>query len=168
LDFFAISLTVLCVLAVVDLCVGVSNDAVNFMNSAVGSQVASRRTILLVVCAGVLCGALFSSGIMQVARSGIINPEMFTFSDVMLVFLAVMLADVLLLDLYNTYGLPTSTTVSVVFELLGAATAIAIVHVTNEPRSAPFIDYINGRQAVTILSGICLSVVIAFVVGMVV
>ena len=168
MEYFSIALAVLFILAVVDLSVGVSNDAVNFLNSAIGSQVASRRTIMIVVCAGVLCGALFSSGIMQVARSGIINPELFTFADVMVVFLAVMLADVLLLDLYNTFGLPTSTTVSIVFELLGAATAVAIIHVTHNPDAPAFIEFINGQKALQIISGIGLSVGIAFAIGMVV
>ena len=103
MDYFAISLAVLFALAVIDLSVGVSNDAVNFLNSAIGSQVATRRVIMIVVCCGVVVGAIFSSGIMQVARSGIINPELFTFADVMVVFLAVMLADVLLTRLCCFY-----------------------------------------------------------------
>ena len=165
MDFFAFLIAALFVLALIDLSVGVSNDAVNFLNSAIGSQVASRRTIMIVATAGILIGALFSSGIMEVARKGIFNPEMFTFADVMVVFLAVMIADVLLLDLFNTFGMPTSTTVSIVFELLGAATAVAIIHVTHNPDSAPFYEFINGKNALAIVSGILLSVVIAFAVG---
>ena len=165
MEFFAFLIAALFVLALIDLSVGVSNDAVNFLNSAIGSRVASRRTILIVATGGILLGAMFSSGIMEVARKGIFNPEMFTFADVMVVFLAVMIADVLLLDLFNTFGLPTSTTVSIVFELLGAATAVAILHVTHNPESAPFYEFINGRNALLIVSGIFLSVVIAFAVG---
>lgn len=165
MDFFAFLIAALFILALIDLSVGVSNDAVNFLNSAIGSQVASRRTIMIVATAGILIGALFSSGIMEVARKGIFNPEMFTFADVMVVFLAVMIADVLLLDLFNTFGMPTSTTVSIVFELLGAATAVAIIHVTHTPDAAPFYEFINGKNALAIVSGILLSVVIAFAVG---
>jgi len=168
MDYFVAVLAVLLVLAVVDLSVGVSNDAVNFMNSAIGSRVASGRVILLVVCAGVICGALFASGIMQVARNGIINPELFVFADVMIIFLAVMLADVLLLDIFNTYGLPTSTTVSIVFELLGAATAVAVLISITSADGYSFYEYINGKQALTIFTGIFLSVFLAFVVGTVV
>ena len=167
-DFFTFAIVVLFVLALVDLSVGVSNDAVNFLNSAIGSRVASRRTILIVASLGVMVGAMFSSGIMEVARKGIFNPEMFTFADVMVVFLAVMIADVILLDLFNTFGLPTSTTVSIVFELLGAATAVAILHVTHNPAAPPFLDFINGKSALMIVSGIVLSVAVAFVVGTVV
>lgn len=165
MDFFAFLIAALFVLALIDLSVGVSNDAVNFLNSAIGSRVASRRTILIVATGGILIGAMFSSGIMEVARKGIFNPEMFTFADVMVIFLAVMIADVLLLDLFNTFGMPTSTTVSIVFELLGAATAVAILHVMHNPDSAPFIEFINARNALAIISGILLSVVIAFAVG---
>jgi len=164
-DFFAFMIAALFVLALIDLSVGVSNDAVNFLNSAIGSRVASRRTILIVATGGILLGALFSSGIMEVARKGIFNPQMFTFADVMVVFLAVMIADVILLDLFNTFGMPTSTTVSIVFELLGAATAVAVIHVVHDPGSAPFYEFINGRNALAIIAGIGLSVVVAFFVG---
>lgn len=168
MDFYLFAIVVLIALAVIDLSVGVSNDAVNFLNSAIGSRVATRRVILIVASVGIVVGALFASGIMEVARKGIFNPEMFTFADVMVVFLAVMIADVLLLDLFNTFGLPTSTTVSIVFELLGAATAVAIIHVTHNADAPPFYEFINHRSALTIISGILLSVVIAFVVGTVV
>ena len=168
MDFFTTAIVVLFVLALIDLSVGVSNDAVNFLNSAIGSRVASRRTILIVASFGIIVGAMFSSGIMEVARKGIFNPEMFTFADVMIVFLAVMIADVLLLDLFNTFALPTSTTVSIVFELLGAATAVAILHVTHTVDAPPLMEFINGRNALTIIGGIGLSVIIAFVVGAIV
>jgi phosphate/sulfate permease len=168
LDFLTVGIAVLAVLAVMDLSFGVSNDAVNFLNSAVGSQVASPRVILIVASCGVLVGAMFSSGMMEVARSGIFKPEMFTFADLMVVFLAVMIADVLLLDVFNTFGLPTSTTVSLVFELLGAATAVAILLSLDNPSGPQFFAYINGRNALTIVSGIVMSVVLAFFLGAVV
>lgn len=168
MDFFTFAIAVLFLLALIDLSVGVSNDAVNFLNSAIGSRVATRRTILIVASLGIMVGAMFSSGIMEVARKGIFNPEMFTFADVMIVFLAVMIADVLLLDLFNTFGLPTSTTVSIVFELLGAATAVAIIHVTHNPEAPPFFEFINHKSALTIVAGIMLSVGIAFIVGTIV
>jgi len=168
LDIYLIAVSVLIVLAIVDLTVGVSNDAVNFLNSAIGSRVATRKTILIVACLGVLVGALFASGIMEVARKGIFNPEMFTFSQVIIIFLAVMIADVFLLDTFNTFGFPTSTTVSIVFELLGAATAVALIYSMNTPGAPPFFDFINSERALLIISGIGLSVVVAFLVGTVV
>ena len=115
---------ILLVLAVSDLVVGVANDAVNFLNSAVGSKAASRRVIMWVATAGIMVGVLTSSGMMEVARNGIFHPGMFSFSEIMMLFLAVMLTDVILLDVFNTLGLPTSTTVSLVFELLGAAVCV--------------------------------------------
>ena len=114
------------VLSCFDLVVGVSNDAANFLNSAVGSKAAPRRTIVLVAALGIIIGSLFSSGMMEIARSGVFMPAQFTFHDIMLIFLAVMLTDVILLDVFNTFGLPTSTTVSIVFELLGGAVAVAL------------------------------------------
>jgi phosphate/sulfate permease len=165
MGYFEIAVVLLFLLALLDLSVGVSNDAVNFLNSAIGSRVTSRRVILIVAGAGVLAGSLFSSGIMEVARRGIFNPEMFVFADIMVIFLAVMLADVLLLDLFNTFGLPTSTTVSIVFELLGAATAIALLVVMGSPDAGSVIDFINVDRALAIISGIGLSVIIAFTLG---
>ena len=114
------------VLSCFDLVVGVSNDAANFLNSAVGSKAAPRRTIVLVAALGIIIGSLFSSGMMEIARSGVFMPARFSFHDIMLIFLAVMLTDVILLDVFNTFGLPTSTTVSIVFELLGGAVAAAL------------------------------------------
>ncbi len=165
MGFFEIAVGLLFLLALLDLSVGVSNDAVNFLNSAIGSRVTTRRMILIVAGAGVFAGSLFSSGIMEVARSGIFNPELFTFADVMVIFLAVMLADVLLLDLFNTFGLPTSTTVSIVFELLGAATAVALLLVLGNPDAGSVIDYINAERATVIIAGIGLSVIVAFTLG---
>ena len=122
------------VLSCFDLVVGVSNDAANFLNSAVGSKAAPRRTIVLVAALGIIIGSLFSSGMMEIARSGVFMPARFSFHDIMLIFLAVMLTDVILLDVFNTFGLPTSTTVSIVFELLGGAVAAALFKIwSGEP-----------------------------------
>ena len=165
MGFFELAVVLLFLLALVDLSVGVSNDAVNFLNSAIGSRVTSRKIILLIAGLGVLAGSLFSSGIMEVARRGIFNPDMFVFADVMIIFLAVMLADILLLDLFNTFALPTSTTVSIVFELLGASVAIAAFAVGANPEVGNILAYVNVERAIVIISGIGLSVVIAFVVG---
>ena len=168
MGYFELAVGLLFVLALLDLSVGVSNDAVNFLNSAIGSRVTSRRNILIIAGLGVLAGSLFSSGIMEVARRGIFNPEMFVFADVMIIFLAVMLADVLLLDLFNTFGLPTSTTVSIVFELLGAAVAVALFAVIDSPGDAAVLDYVNVQNALLIISGIGLSIVVAFIAGTVI
>lgn len=165
MGYFELVVGLLFLLALIDLSVGVSNDAVNFLNSAIGSRVASRKVILIIAGLGVLVGSMFSSGIMEVARKGIFNPDMFTFADVMIVFLAVMLADVLLLDLFNTFGLPTSTTVSIVFELLGASIAIALFAVAANPDGSAVLDYVNASRAAVIIGGIGLSVVVAFAVG---
>ena len=164
MGYFELAVGLLFLLAVLDLSIGVSNDAVNFLNSAIGSRVTSRRVILIVAGFGVLVGSLLSSGIMEVARKGIFNPEFFTFADVMVVFLAVMLADVLLLDMFNTFGLPTSTTVSIVFELLGAAVAVAFLALLGTDGGS-VVDYVNVERAILIISGIGLSVVVAFVLG---
>ncbi len=157
---------VLVVLAISDLVVGVSNDAVNFLNSSLGAKAAPFRIILLVAALGVLIGATFSSGMMEVARKGIFHPEHFYFNEIMLLFLAVMLTDVIMLDFFNTYGLPTSTTVSIVFELLGAAVAISIIKIVRNPDAPQDLGtYINSGKALAIISGILISVVVAFLVG---
>ena len=149
------------VLSCFDLVVGVSNDAANFLNSAVGSKAAPRRTIVLVAALGIIIGSLFSSGMMEIARSGVFMPARFSF------FLAVMLTDVILLDVFNTFGLPTSTTVSIVFELLGGAVAAALVKIwSGEPGVAQELSsYINSSKALAIISGIFSSVFIAFICG---
>lgn len=165
MDYFELAIGLLFLLAVLDLSVGVSNDAVNFLNSAIGSRVTTRRVILIVAGIGVLVGSLFSSGIMEVARRGIFNPEMFVFADIMVIFLAVMLADVLLLDLFNTLALPTSTTVSIVFELLGASVAVAYLIVMGNPDAGSVVAYVNVASAITIIGGIGISIVIAFIAG---
>lgn len=167
MEFYLFAVIVLFVLAISDLVVGVSNDAVNFLNSALGSRVASRRTIMIVVSVGVLVGVTFSSGMMEVARKGIFNPQYFYFSEVMVILLAVMLTDIFLLDLFNTFGMPTSTTVSIVFELLGAAVSMALMKIAIEGSTLGTIwQYINSSSALTIIVSILLSVVIAFIVGL--
>lgn len=156
-------------LAATDLVVGVSNDAVNFLNSAIGSKAVSFRTIMIVASIGVAVGAIFSSGLMEVARKGIFNPGEFMFSEIMIIFMAVMITDVLLLDFFNTVGMPTSTTVSIVFELLGAAVAVALIKIGKADGSFPeLINYINTTKATQIVLGILLSVVVAFSIGAVV
>lgn len=164
-SIYIIFICILFALAISDLIVGVSNDAVNFLNSAIGSKVASFRTIMVVAALGILVGATFSSGMMEVARKGIFHPEHFFFSEIMVIFLAVMLTDIILLDLYNTFGLPTSTTVSIVFELLGAAVAVSVIKITSNPDSLQLYEYINTSKALAIITGILLSVFIAFSVG---
>jgi phosphate/sulfate permease len=155
MDIYIILVVLLMVLAFADLVVGVSNDAVNFLNSAIGSQVASKRNIMIIASFGILIGALFAGGMMEVARKGIFNPQMFNFHEVMIIFLAVMFADIILLDVFNTYGLPTSTTVSIVFELLGAAIIAAVIKLSTNPQNADdILSYINSGSALTIISGI--------------
>lgn len=169
MEIFIFILVILFILAVSDLIVGVGNDAVNFFNSAFGSKVAPRHIILLVASIGIVAGTLFSSGMMEVARKGIFNPEHFYFNELMTIFLAVMLTDVILLDFFNTFGLPTSTTVSIVFELLGAAVAVSLIKISNNSEDlGEIITYINTSKAIAIISGILLSIVVAFTVGAVV
>lgn len=159
----------LAVLAITDLVVGVSNDAVNFLNSAIGSKAISFRTIMIVASVGIAFGAMSSSGMMDIARNGIFNPSQFVFSEVMIIFMAVMITDILLLDFFNTLGMPTSTTVSIVFELLGAAVAISVVKIMGSDGSLNALgEYINTDKATEVILGILLSVIIAFTVGMVV
>lgn len=166
-NYYYMLIAALGFLAVLDLVVGVSNDAVNFLNSAIGSKAVSMRTILIVASVGIVLGAISSSGMMEVARSGIFVPGKFYFSEIMIVFMAVMLTDVILLDFFNTLGLPTSTTVSLVFELLGAAVAMALIKISNDSQLtiANLLDFINQAKASEIISGILISVVIAFTVG---
>ena len=166
MDVYLIIVVVLFILAVSDLIVGISNDAANFINSSVGSKAASLKVILTIAGVGVILGATFSSGMMEIARSGIFHPGQFYFSEIMIIFLAVMITDVILLDTFNTFGFPTSTTVSIVFELLGAAVAISIIKITNSTDSfADIGNYINTAKALAIIFGILFSVVIAFAFG---
>ncbi len=162
---YLVIVVLLFLLAASDLVVGVSNDAVNFLNSAVGSKVASFKVIMLVAAIGILIGAVFSSGMMEVARKGIFNPGEFYFSEIMIIFMAVMVTDVLLLDAYNTWGLPTSTTVSIVFELLGAAVGMASIKLLMSDGGMTISQFINSSKALAIISGILLSVGVAFSVG---
>ncbi len=166
--FYLVIVVVLFLLAISDLVVGVSNDAVNFLNSAVGSKVSSFKTILVIAALGILVGCTFSSGMMEVARKGIFHPEHFYFSEIILLFLAVMVTDVILLDMFNTYGMPTSTTVSIVFELLGAAVAFSFIKMYTSPDALGLGEYINSGKALAIISGILLSVVVAFSTGVII
>jgi len=169
-DPYILMLIALAILATVDLVVGVSNDAVNFLNSAIGSKAIAIRNIMIIASIGVFFGAITSSVMMEVARKGIFNPGMFMFQDIMFIFMAVMITDILLLDVFNTLGMPTSTTVSIVFELLGAAVAISLIKISqNDAESISAIwNYINYEKASLIIFGILLSVVVAFSVGAIV
>lgn len=152
-------------LAIFDLIVGVSNDAVNFMNSAIGSKTAKMKTIMIIAALGVFIGASMSNGMMDIARHGIFKPEYFYFSEIMIILLAVMVTDIVLLDTFNSLGLPTSTTVSLVFELLGGTVAIALIKSLTEDTGANFGEMINSGKALTVIMGIFISVAIAFVFG---
>lgn len=152
------------VLAVFDLMVGVSNDAVNFLQSAIGAKVAKFKTILIIAAIGIFAGAAMSNGMMEVARNGVFHPSFFSFQDVMFIFLAVMASDIVLLDIFNTLGMPTSTTVSMVFELLGGTFALALMKVAGDP-SLHVADLMNTSKALTMIMAIFVSVAIAFVVG---
>ena len=155
-------------LAVIDLWVGVSNDAVNFIGSAVGARAAKLKHVMMVAAAGVFVGAAFSNGMMEVARSGIFNPAEFVFSEVMVIFLAVMVSDVFLLDLFNSLGLPTSTTVSMVFELLGAAFIVALFKIFAGGTDINMLGLLNTDKALVMIISIFLSVAVAFFFGLVV
>jgi phosphate/sulfate permease len=166
MELYGFAVVLLFAIAIADLVVGVSNDAVNFLNSSVGSRVAPRHVIMIVASLGILAGVTFSSGMMEVARKGIFHPKFFLMPELITIFLAVMITDILLLDLFNTFGLPTSTTVSIVFELLGAAIAVSLVKIfAGDQNILALADYINTGKALAIISGILLSVGIAFVCG---
>src|SRR5574344_41862 len=166
--YFAL-VAILLLLAALDLLVGVSNDAVNFLNSAIGTKIAPLFVIMATASLGVLLGSAFSSGMMDVARKGLFHPEMFTFKEVMFIFSAVMIADVLLLNVFNSLGLPTSTTVSIIFELLGAAVFAAFYKLHSEGMNlVEIINYVKTDKTATIVSAIILSVAISFVAGMLV
>ncbi|MBS4056327.1 MAG: inorganic phosphate transporter [Bacteroidales bacterium] len=167
-NIYLLLVIVLFFLAISDLVVGVANDAVNFLNSAIGSKAAPFKVTMIVASLGVFVGAAFSGGMMEIARSGIFHPGQFYFSEIMLIFLAVMITDVILLDTFNTLGLPTSTTVSIVFELLGAAVAIAWMKISHSDNPLPMSDFINSSKALAIISGILISVLIAFTFGAVI
>ncbi len=150
-------------LAVFDLSVGVSNDAVNFLNSAIGSKAAPFKRVLIVASLGVFLGAAMSNGMMDIARHGIFRPEYFSFYDILCIFMAVMVTDIILLDIFNTHGHPTSTTVSMVFELLGASFVVAIIKIFSGESGVGLNELINTEKALTVIIGIFLSVAIAFV-----
>lgn len=166
-EIYTVIVAILGVLAVSGLFVGVTNDAVNFLNSAIGSKAASMKVILAVASVGIVIGVITSSGMMEVARSGMFNPGLFTFHEVMMLYLGVMFANVILLDLYNSWGLPTSTTVSLIFCLLGAAIAVSIYKISNDAAlgAGNLGEFINTSRAMGIVSAILLSVVIAFTCG---
>ena len=163
-EIYFIIVAFLLMLAVFDLFVGVSNDAVNFLNSAVGAKVAKYRTILIVASLGVVIGAIMSSGMMDVARHGIMRPENYSFHEVMTIFLAVMVTDVIILDIFNTLGMPTSTTVSLVFELLGGTFILAMLKMSADPTLA-ISDLLNSDKALSVIIAIFVSVAIAFFFG---
>ena len=165
-QIYIIMLIALAILAITDLMVGVSNDAVNFLNSAIGSKAVSFKTIMIVASLGVAVGALYSNGMMEIARNGIFTPSMFSFNDVIVIFLAVMITDVLLLDVFNTLGLPTSTTVSIIFSLLGASVVLAVykVYVSGDGFDT-LGNYINTEKASEIVYSILLSVALSFALG---
>ena len=166
-EIYTVIVGILGILAISGLFVGVTNDAVNFLNSAIGSKAAPMRTILLVASIGIIIGVVTSSGMMEVARSGMFNPGLFTFHEVMMLYLGVMFANIILLDLYNSWGLPTSTTVSLIFCLLGSAIAVSIYKISNTPDLGvgALGQFINTSRAMGIVSAILLSVVIAFTCG---
>lgn len=160
---------ILFILAFSDLYVGVANDAVNFLNSAIGAKAASFKTIMILASVGLIVGATFSSGLMEIARKGLFYPTQFSFSDVMVIFLAVMIADVILLDIFNTFGLPTSTTVSIVFDILGASVGVALIKISESEQTLQDLGlYINSGKALAIISGILVSVALAFTFGVIV
>ena len=153
------------ILAAFELWVGVSNDAVNFLNSDIGSRAAKFRTLVLIAGIGVFCGCVLSNGMMDIARHGIFSPQYFSFQDVMYIYLAVMVTDIVLLDIFNSFGMPTSTTVSMVFELLGAAFAFTMLKIADGSTALSMADYLNTSKALEVIMGIFLSVPIAFVFG---
>ena len=166
-ELYTVMLAVLAILAISGLYVGVTNDAVNFLNAAIGSKVAKMKTILLVASVGIILGVLTSSGMMEVARSGMFNPGLFTFHEIMILYVSVMFANVILLDIYNSLGLPTSTTVALVFSLLGAAIAVSLYKISNDAALSlgSLGGFINTTRAMGVISAILLSVIIAFVFG---
>jgi phosphate/sulfate permease len=166
--FYLLIVLFLFVLAIFDLVVGVSNDAVNFLNSAIGSKAASFKAIMIIAALGILIGASLSNGMMDVARHGIYQPQYFYFSEIMCILVAVMLTDVVLLDIFNSLGMPTSTTVSLVFELLGGTVALALIKIVNTDGALQFGDLLNTDKALTVILAIFVSVAIAFFFGTVV
>ena len=169
MDFiFAGYIVVLFSLAIFNLWIGVSNDAVNFLNSAIGAKAAKFRTIIIIAGLGIFLGATMSTGMIDIARHGIFNPEMFSFQNVMYIYLAVMITNILVIDLFNTLGMPTSTTVSMVFELLGAAFAFAILGISGNDDGMTLANYLNSGKALSVIMAIFVSVAIAFFFGIII
>ncbi len=169
MDLNLIIVIILLLLATIDLIVGVANDAVNFLNSAIGSKVANFKTILIVSSIGIMLGVVMSGGMMEIARKGIFNPEFFFMPELLVIFIAVMFQDIILLDTFNTFGLPTSTTVSVVFGLFGSALAVSIIKVINTGQDyVVILDYIRSGTVLAIIGGIIASIFIAFFVSSIV
>ncbi len=169
MDYIFICILIfLFLLAIFDLSVGVSNDAVNFINSAIGSKAASVKRILIVASIGVFIGAAMSNGMMDIARHGIFRPEHFSFYELICIFMAVMVTDIILLDVFNTLGMPTSTTVSMVFELLGATFVVALIKMTGTASDIGISELINTEKALSVILGIFLSIAIAFIFGTIV
>ena len=163
MSIYLIITILLILLAVMGLAIGVANDAVNFLNSAVGAKVATYRTILIISGIGVLLGAIFSGGMMEVARKGVFNPQYFNFQEIVFMFVTVMIANVIILDLFNTFGMPTSTTVSIVFGLLGAAVGIAFMRIYyHHDTTMPLARYINSANALRIIFGILYQLLLHF------
>ena len=168
-NYYLLLIIILGLFAIVDIIVGVSNDAVNFLSSAIGSKAAPFYVIMIIAGAGVFAGAVSSDGMMEIARSGIFIPKMFTFQNIMLIFVGVMITDVLLLDTFNSLGLPTSTTVSIIFELLGGGVMMAMINLNNDGKPiSELLTYINTETAIKIVTGIFTAVIIAFVFGAVI
>lgn len=165
---YLVFLICLFILAIFDLSVGVTNDASNFLNSALGAKAASFKTVMIIAALGILIGATLSNGMMDVARHGIYQPQHFYFTEIMCILLAVMLTDMVLLDIFNSLGLPTSTTVSLVFELLGASVAVALMKISNSSGLLSLGELLNTEKALTMILAIFLSVAVAFFFGMVV
>ena len=166
MEILLFAVVVLFALAFSDLIVGVSNDAVNFLNAAIGSRVSSHNLILAVAGIGILLGVTFSNGMMEVARKGIFHPQYFAVTELLIIFLAVMLTDIMLLDLFSTFGMPTSTTVSIVFELLGAAVSVSVIKIIQMGQNmSELVNYINTAKALAIISGILVSIAFAFTFG---
>ncbi len=164
MEIYLIMVVFLGMLAIFDLWVGVSNDAVNFLNGAVGAKAAKFKTVIAIAAAGVFFGCALSDGMMDIARHGIFNPQYFTFHEVMIIFIAVMITDIVLLNIFNSFGMPTSTTVSLVFEMLGAAFALSVVKMVGEG-GLPFSEYLNTAKALEVILAIFFSVPIAFIFG---
>lgn len=167
MDINQVILVILVLLAIVDLTVGVANDAVNFLNSAIGANAAKLRTIMIVAGVGVIIGVLVSGGMMEVARKGIFNPEYFLMPELMVIFVSVMFLDILLLDTFNTFGLPTSTTVSIVFGLFGSGMAMTLIKIGNTTGDySEIANYMNVNMVLTIIGAILLSILMAFIFGL--